>query len=444
MENRRYSLRKLITYLLVMRDFPSAYEFMDKYGNRYPNDDFKVHDMRKELDILFEKMAEESNKLDEGNIILNWIDNVPYDKLAELPWVKSQIESGIKFENAYTTMPWTTWTMKTIFSGKGAISGKLYGRGKIGEKQGEYPLYDYLKEQGYNLHYSGTEPYSRKWYVEECLCKLEKIDVSRLSTRSQWLGVCKMLKTSGKSFTLIHNLAEVHPAYGCIYLDYMDWRGPGRRTEEEKTVSRNYLDKRIEWYSRFYGERSTKIWMSDHGDGRIYDRDTNKNVIVDFYKETKCHVIFGASGMNIKKIRETRFFSYECFINFVKYLASGSEKMYDSIFLPYIVYENLDKYAASEVNRVLEIEEAERQEIKGTWQQYIGVREEKFKYIRFYDGEERFFVLPNEDENEIDNPEYGDDVERLRDIVKKREFADIYNEEFFVQSRRLYEKQVKE
>jgi hypothetical protein len=267
----------------------------------------------------------------------------------------------------------------------------------------------------------------------------QRVDGAKLSTFTQWEGVCEMLQNEGKFFMIIHSMMEVHQPYACPELKYLNPEYYSRRSEEEKSVSRSYLDKRIEWYNRFYGKNAVRIWMSDHGDARLFDKKTNRTIEKDYYKDEKTHVIFGISGFGITKFVENRFFSYEGFKSLIEYL-TGQNKKYDSMFVPYIVYENLDKYAASEVNRVLEVEETKRREIKGTWQQFIGVRDEKFKYIRFYDGEERFFVLPNEDKNEIDNPEYGEDVERLRDIVKTRKFADIYSEEFFVQSRRLYEK----
>jgi hypothetical protein len=55
-------------------------------------------------------------------------------------------------------------------------------------------------------------------------------------------------------------------------MDYLDWRAFDLRSEEAKTVNRKFLDERIKWYSRFYGEKTIKVWMSDHGDRAVtYD-----------------------------------------------------------------------------------------------------------------------------------------------------------------------------
>lgn len=44
-KERKYSYRKLIVFVLEMRDFPSAFEYMDEYAAYY-DDDFDVKSMK--------------------------------------------------------------------------------------------------------------------------------------------------------------------------------------------------------------------------------------------------------------------------------------------------------------------------------------------------------------------------------------------------------------
>jgi hypothetical protein len=437
-QGKKYSHKKLIVFLLEMRDFPSAFEYMDEYALAYPDDAFSVKAMKAEIEVLLSEMEEKSKELDETNIIWNWIDNVPYSKLSEMPWVESQINGGIRMENAYSVMPWTTWITRTMFSGENPISGRLYSKGKIGEKTGEYPLLDYLKEQGYHVLYSCYSRRGNSMFTKEYRCEQNDKYVDGMSTRYQWFGICRLLQNKSKSFVILHNIVETHAPYASMNLEYMDWRSQSRRTDQMKTISRRFLDDRIKWYSRFYGNKTVKIWMSDHGDARSnYDIKTHKFTEYEFFNEEKTHTVFGVSGSEIKKLREKRYFQADRFWMLLKYLIEKSEADYENMFHSYVTYENYPIYSKwYELN--LALEELEKR--KGIWQQFIGVRDDEYEYIRYYDGSESFYVLPDEKINKLENSEYAEVLSKFRAMMDEIKFINIFEEDKFVESRKIYER----
>jgi hypothetical protein len=442
-KGRKYSYRKLIVFVLEMRDFPSAFEYMDEYDAAFPDGDFDVKSMKTEIEKLLSEMEEESKKLDETNIICNWIDNVQNSKLCEMPWVEAQVNSGIRMENAYTAMPWTTWVGRTMFAGENPISGRLYKKENIGGKGGEYPLYDYLINHGYQVYHSCVSSRGTSMFKREHRCEPDINYPDGISTRYQWFGICELLKNKSKTFVILHSLTETHPPFVTMGLDYAEWRTRDRIPEETKALNRRYLDEKIlKWYSRFYGERTIKVWMGDHGN-IAYNYDVKKRIsrILDYFEEERTHVFLGVSGPEIKKIRENRYFEFDGFMPLIKYLIEKNEADYEKMFKPYVVYENYALYSESTVNYIVShgsVEDLKKD--RSTWQQFLGVRDEKYLYILYYDGSESFYVLPDEKKDELENPAYAEPLASFRSLVDGKKFINIFEESKFEHSRKLYEK----
>jgi hypothetical protein len=225
-------------------------------------------------------------------------------------------------------------------------------------------------------------------------------------------------------------------------MNYLDGRGEKWRAEESKTVNRKFLDKRIEWYSRFYGGKTIKVWLSDHGDGAINDDvKKRKRTLRDGFQEDRTHVILGVSGPEVRKIRENRYFQFDGFMLLIKYLLEKNETDYEKMFKPYIEYENYPSYSEWMVNlKLKQITVEGMEKNKSTWQQFLGIRDDKYLYMLYYDGSESFYVLPDEKTDELENPAYTKPLAKFRSLVDGKKFINIFEEDKFVHSRKLYEK----
>jgi hypothetical protein len=356
--------------------------------------------------------------------------------------VEAQINSGIKMENAYTAMPYTTWVGRAMFTGENPVSGHLYAKDSIGEKEGEYPLYDYLKNQGYYVYHSCMGFRGATMFGREARREPDIKHPIGVSTRYQWFGICELLKRKGRTFVILHSLAETHPPYLCMSMDYIDWREWYLKSEESKTANKKFLDDRIKWYSRFYGDRTRKVWMSDHGHCKV-TLDFKKRILgnVCIFAEERTHVFFGISGGGIKKKSESRYFQFDDFMLLIKYLHGKNEDDYEKMFKPYVVYENYALYNKKNVDEIVNDMSVEEMEMsKSDWQQFLGVRDDKYLYILYYDGSESFYVLPDEETNELENPAYAEPLAKFRLLVDGKKFINIFEEEKFVHSRKMYEK----
>jgi hypothetical protein len=70
----------------------------------------------------------------------------------------------------------------------------------------------------------------------------------------------------------------------------------------------------------------------------------------------------------------------------------------------------------------------------------LGVRDDKYLYILYYDGSESFYVLPDEKTDELENPAYAEPLASFRSLVDGKKFINIFEEDKFEHSRKLYEK----
>jgi hypothetical protein len=182
--------------------------------------------------------------------------------------------------------------------------------------------------------------------------------------------------------------------------------------------------------------------MSDHGERVIYDEVKKRKCIeTDCFQEERTHVFFSVVGMGIKKARENRYFQFDGFMLLVKYLIEKNEDYYEKMFKPYVVYENYALYDKGKVDFTVKNQSAEAlKKSRSTWQQFLGVRDEKYLYILYYDGSESFYVLPDEKTDELENPAYAEPLARFRSLVDGKKFINIFEEDKFVHSRKLYEK----
>jgi hypothetical protein len=159
------------------------------------------------------------------------------------------------------------------------------------------------------------------------------------------------------------------------------------------------------------------------------------------FEEERTHIFFGVSGSEIKKIRESRYFQFDGFMPLIKYLVEKNEDYYETMFKPYVVYENYTLYNKAKVDDTVKHTSAEEWEkSKGKWQQFMGARDDKYLYILYYDGSESFYVLPDEQTNELENPAYAEPLAKFRTLVDGKKFINIFEADKFEASRKLYEK----
>ena len=67
----------------------------------------------------YEKVDEIKNIIDNSDhIIVNWIDALRPEETCNMPFLLNKKEKGVYFDEAHTVAPYTSATIKTIFTGK--------------------------------------------------------------------------------------------------------------------------------------------------------------------------------------------------------------------------------------------------------------------------------------------------------------------------------------
>lgn len=419
-DRREKRFKRVIACLMDIRDFSSLYELGEKYSHEFKWLDNLLND----IGIVLADLKKQIQNRKEKAVIWNWVDAVSYYKIKDMTWLNEQRMNSINFNNCFTMLPYTTWTMRTIFSGKRPIADRIFTFGKIEDNSEQYPYYKKLVDEGYDINILSR---LRIW-GEECRCPdIEKDNLHAdcyYSSEKQWEALM-LLANKKKPFILVHNLFETHDPYINPFLERIespeyitDLKWP----EEQKKLSRQYLDKELKWYSEYYGD-ATVVYMSDHGD---------HSAVKNHYDEERIHTFYFIKGKGITPVSYDGLFSVKNQIPAL--IAALKGKSVEDFFTDIVYVENYDSYSMGQVNDMLDGIEHRS---KGEYMQFIVVRSDHDKYIRFADGEELYYLLSDDSKDLADDEKYQVQISKYRNLIVDN-FINPNEYEFFKESRRLY------
>lgn len=417
-------LKKLIKEYLLLKDFINAFYYIDIYvTNRYP-DHSQYENLKKEIDILLCDIKKCIEKRKKKDIIINWVDALSYYDIPGFLFLKRQADEGICFENAYTVMPWTTETTKTILSGEYPIEGKLFLRGDLSNDNTR--LLNLLDKNGYEFKYCGMPKFAKLFdgediayihYFESKFCG---------SMQKQWDALDILCKSERPQCVLIHTLRETHEPFICGEGDTLQWFGSTKADWQQEAcrkqaeISGDYIDKQLNFYEDFYGEDAIKIYMSDHG--RVGNSPMD---------EKKIHIMLSINAKNLHAKAIKGMFSLVQFPDLIQMLIFEEED-WDSLTSDHVRIENLDAYSELAVRDTL----SGRLDKKEMYQ-CRGIVTATDRYFLYAYGKEYYFKDRVSIENEINNPQYRDRINQLKQLCGD-EFINIYQYKKFVYSRKLY------
>lgn len=419
-EERRILLKKLMGFCVIEKDILGLKKYINIYADEY---DESFRSYIEKIELLISEMKEKIAQRKYRDIIVNWVDAVSNNRLKEeMPFLYhlSMEKESVKSEYAYTCMPWTTPTMKTIMTGKDPIEGRLYDYKLLNDKM---ELLSQIKKNGYQFLYFGDAFYSEKIIPN----KYQGIPLdqmrSNISTASLWNAVNRLAVKGNKPyFMLIHALHETHGPYFCPESDKLRVFYKGY----ERTASA-WIDKQYEFYADIMGDKSLQIYMGDHGDhGKYKYAYQNEKINIMFFLRNIPKIIDFSKGM----------FSLKNFPQLIYYLMEWDNVAEEELLSEFAISDSYDYYSEAHVKMI--ISNVDRLYDKKEWMQFKTIRDKTYAYVLFFDGEEIFYDLKNESENLIDRPEYAEIIQRMRKRLGT-EFIDIYKEDFFIRSRDLYE-----
>ncbi len=417
-------LKKMIGEYFHIRDFESAFQAIQRLS-RIPDSGYLFYQeleqkIQDSLSLLREKISTKQH------ILVNWLDAVPPYAAEYMPYVKSKMQEGLCFENAYTVVKHTKPTMKTIFTGETYIENKLFLT-RMDDLEKSH-LYVNLEKSGYRFKYFGgymkygifqngrTIPYinSTSHFLLSCM-------------PLQWAAVKEMEECREKSFLLIHNLVEGHEFLnGDIdLLEEEKIEDPKERRTAHKNISYSYLDRQLKFYMPLYKGLEYQIIMSDHG--------VNDKTVPDDWSEFT-HVVLLITGedINAEKVQNmTSLVSFPTIIDCL--LEKRGNEIPQAVSRDYVLVQTEDMYNMHAMESIY----GDIHCFEDSYMQRRGVITLRDSFYIKATGEE-FYFLKDDTENKINRPEYQKRIEELR-ILAGNQFIDIKKHEKYYGSQRMYD-----
>ena len=419
-------LKKLIKDYILIKDFINTIKYIDIYIDSEFADAANYISLKKEITDLLDHIKGQINKRQTQDIVINWVDALSFYDIPKFDFLNEHAKKSYMFNNAYTVMPWTTETLKTVTFGEYPIEGLLFAKNIFNKDNNK--LLGLLNKSDYKFAYCGLPRMSR-FFTEDVYTPMEIYDIKFSSSLpSQWNALALLCGDDRPLCLLIHTLHETHEPFISGECDSVrwfgstlkDWDNPDCRNQA--SVASRYIDEQLRFYESFYGKNVTEIYMSDHG--RVGNSPMDEN---------KTHIMLFVHGKKIKPCVQEKTFSLVNISDLVEKIIYRDDD-WDNLFRDYVLIENLDAYDSVIVDDVLS-GRLNREEMC----QCSVIVTKTGKYFLYADGREDYYPERNAKKNEINNSAYFHEIEQLRQKCGK-EFIDIYKYDKFKYSRLLYEK----
>jgi len=416
----------LVALCINIRDFVTAFSYMQEYIDNGFDMQGRYAEALKSLKNLFTRIEEFIRKKNAANIVINWIDAVPFDDAERMPFLQKEGEQGIKFLNAFSPIPYTRGTFASVFRGRDLEEG--HSQEQLDNLYVGSPLLNLLKQENYEYVYAcpGVAKKYSPTFKEEGKESIKGYCIAPdtfCSTVLQWRALAARCKKNTVTCYLVHNLYESH--FPCLTPHFLGVEFDLMVSEEEKPlmdIGRNYIDRQLEFYRRFYGEKETIIYMSDHG----YTQKA--------YKDETHKIVMTVVGTVLPK-KEEQLYSHFNFYKVINYVLHPNSKNYDDIFPSQVIYHNHDIYSSLGIERYMRRIQEGCEYTSGY--QYYAIRTKQYLYVKYFHGVERFFLVSDMSKNVADIPEYKEVIATFRKQAEDK-FIDWRKDEFFSICEPLY------
>ena len=357
-ETKRIALEKSLFLSLYMRNFVEARKYiplLTQYDSKFE----KVWD---EIQNLLHMAKEAIVNKNQKDIIMYWLDALPYGDEKNMPYLQSVFQNSVVFDNAFTYIPYTHSALRAMFLGKKDIDDQAYRIKNITIENS--PVIQFLEERGYHIKvFSGylndSIPFdyqSDRFYIDgyvPCSLKL-------------WDMLSEMLLESEKTLWLVHAMDTHFPFLNSMMRDnnYHD------KKVRQKQV-RLEIDELLAFYESFISKESVRIYMSDHGKkyGAIHE---------DF------HVVFSIYKRSLEPRRVQGLFSLLDFGTVLKQIIMEENIKEEDFVREYIEVGNMDRYSFHDLQALFQ----NKKELSLLYFGYKGIIDQDYIYIHYRTGKE--------------------------------------------------------
>lgn len=433
--NEKY-LSNLIYTQLKNRDFLYAYKYIDEYiqKNYIQSDLFKS--LRNQLDIFINDIKNKINEQEGKNGLIFLIDSLRWKdvyKSNDMKFIKTISENSINCHNAYTHVPYTSMSILSMITEKKLFESDLVNKNLPIKNQGIFHRINTLK---YKFKYYGNQV---QFFEESMYSKNNINNMPYLF----WKYICDTYEKNQNNISIIH-IMEAHAPYIAgnhskrpkkweIYAnEYLNENEILMKNQQRKE-SLIYIDEQLKYYYSFFNKNTSLIITSDHGN--IVEGDTN-NINDNLYVDDQINIPYIISDNNILKKEENRLFTHLDTSRIICNLVQSKDP-----------FEGIEEKKIIEINRdftysIFHIEKIDKMNKLYLGRAYKCFRSKKDKYIVLSDGEELFYIMPDEDKNLINEDRYKLRIEEIKSKINND--LPKFNEDRYKYARKIYDKDILE
>ena len=451
-ERKEEYLFELICKYLAIRDFYYADKYIQEYIRKDYSQAEKLEEFNQELKRFLGNIKNKIKKRKKNDITLFLLDSLrSRDVLGEYngsaPFLSELAERAVTFKNAFSTNIFTYMSLFSMFSGKLPIDDGLYKKEMIEIESSDF--LETLQKRGYYLY---SYVLGKKIFCNSD--KLKQIKTRRRLVRKNernnatgvfasnllWQHICDIYNNDENPlFALLHLVGEIHKPHICGFHEdrpvihkgveeYGDsYPEQGKRNfikQYYECVA--YVDKQMEYFLDFLPSQMTKVIFGDHG-------QVVENLFTERYNyfnlfgcpDSRVHVplIIDSPALESENIEE--LFSMKNVGNLLLNLLNNNFLKLDNKFT--------GEYIETQFEPVFNQPLAEDLiEICGT--KYVlgfkAVRNDTGKFVLYNSGEEDLYILPEENNNKINEIEYQKELRLLSSYMESKDFPSFEEEKY--------------
>ena len=363
-EDKKRIAEKLFFLAICMRNFLEAENILHTMDV-----EIEFTHFWNEIKKLMDRIRENLTSRQENNIVIYWLDALPYEEAEKFGYLQSRRNHSLYFHNAYTVSPNTNAVCKSMFCGIQQVDDLGYNVKHVDLDNSS--LLREIAEQGY--HFCAISGYLNRLFATKFKC-CTNIALKDPCSKVFWNLICQMLLSDQKTVYLAHSFVELHDPLLSVRRDRFEKRYD---TESRESLIEE-LDEQLRFYDELLGDRVYRIYMSDHGKGGSGENIRRKN-----------HVYFQVYHA-MWKSRETK--KLFCFLDFsqIVYQLLRESEIDDSAWnREYIPIQDVDYYNKNDLSAFYK-----KKKIKGSdfsfYTAYKGVITEDGIYYHFKTGDELY------------------------------------------------------
>ncbi len=404
-----------IVGLLMIRDYSHAIIFLENFLREQEN--YSLRKLKQRIEEVFQEVREILLKQSKKHVMLYVIDSLRQSEIEYMPYLKRIADQNFYFENFITQYGTTRESVMTMLTGYRIIENNLYNRIYFTNKDGV--LLPFLEKEQYLFNFI----FEKQDFAYSQIDQLGNACNSNVATEVYFEGLCQVLKNRKSTFNYMHALCEMHPPfYNPIYekeLIQYNEKCTYEEFLEQYRSSRKYVDEVVGfYYALLKSDNITQIIIGDHGISKKFSYQEmyvqDKNTHIHRWDKKMIHPACIISNSSLGKGDNKHLVCNYSFAEILKRVLeeSISNKELEQRDDKQIKLEMLPIYNKGRVDKLLSYGEIEW--LKG----FVGIWTEQDVYIKFEDGEERYYIHGKVG-NLINDDRYRQNIEEYRKQLEK-------------------------